>query len=183
MKFHVIVTGARGFIGSNIAEAFPGAELFEGDITEPFEHEQGGVLIHCAAALKHKPVREQFDVNVWGTYNLYETIQPEYAVYVSTQSKPGENSYALTKWLGERIALNHGCVLRLTYPFGPGMGPHHLVSRLKKSMANPDTVIEATPVNRVVEQVKDMLCRREVGSVVELAGTRMTIRELSEWQP
>ena len=138
MGKRVIVTGADGFIGSNLVKSSGNfwmpydKELW--DITSRLHHLSGlngidhDVCVHLAAETnpRNTDYRSHFMTNVLGTSNVLDSVRKhcKHFIFVSTASGNTEPSpYSETKREAERLVRESGIpytIVRLTNVSGAG---------------------------------------------------------------
>lgn len=130
MEKLVLITGGRGFIGTNLRELYPNADIFDtkdgqdicGDLPDkPYTH-----IFHLAAK-HHIPtceiqVEECIRVNCWGTLNLMKRY-PTARILAAASSSANEikSVYGASKAFVELIAPLHKNYLAVKFynVFGP----------------------------------------------------------------
>lgn len=203
----VLITGSTGLVGSRVVELLPDITFIplrqsDVDITdEKKTHEfiasqQYDLLLHLAAYTNVDGAEKEPEVayksNVLGTKNLFTANNGKPFIYISTgfvfsgknppydeMSVPDPVSeYGRTKYEGEKIIGDKGCIVRLEYPYrSPWDGKKDFVARIRELMENKtpitavaDATITPTFIDDIAHGLKHLMLHYQPG-IVHFVGT------------
>jgi len=198
----ILITGSEGFVGKAIVKKLTQSNehfIFGLDLklgrniffyTKEFDID---MVIHCAAltsvpeSIKNPEI--YFNVNVWGTYRIFDMYKGARLVNVaSCISDPCVSPYGLSKKLGEIITdyFPNSINVKLFNLFGEGFKSHVIYEFAKRMLHNEDIQIVGDGTAKrdyvYIEDAVDMLIRlafSEVTGLVDVGyGKLISINEL-----
>jgi nucleoside-diphosphate-sugar epimerase len=182
---NVLVTGARGFIGTWVVKELESRGHkyidFLGDVrnNNSFPNKPVEVVIHLAALITHRQQYDKndlYDINVQGTKNILEAYPAAKMVYISTTDVTREklSEYAMTKLEAEKIVEQRGnyVIIRLPSVFGPQQRQNKLIPLLFKKYyqgtacsINNNDLREYVFIEDVAKQIIDSIHKIGIVSV------------------
>jgi len=175
----VLVTGARGFVGSHVADELERRAVhtirFSGDWRTLAPSWRIDALVHCIGAFNGDPMMTH--TNVLSTYRALQYMPGARFVLASSGSAVNQTPYGVSKAAAEQLVRESDtphCIMRLYYPVGAGQ-KRGLVPTLAERMRDGEAVmvgstLSMTHIDDVAKALADAAMGEFADGLHEVAG-------------